>query len=286
MLTTCALAPIIATTLSPASYGTIYVNLGQTELESLPSNLSPILSQLLAALPLHGTLHVTHAASVVSSLRPELERVGFEILTEKDDSGALIAQKVPSTTASTTITNTAPSVPLSRPAAASLPLRRPTSDAARRSSKKAIWTLTPPTPGTPTVDAEALLTDADRARPEVCAPPTGGGPRRRKACKGCTCGLAELEAEEERNATVVLIDGAPDGSAREVKREERERLMKAAAAAPKMTSSCGNCALGDAFRCDGCPYRGELAVLLNALDLRSLFISALGVTSICYLIWS
>ena len=148
-------------------------------------------------------------------------------------------------------------MPLNRPAAASVPLRRPTTlDAAKRSTKKALWTLTSPTPGTPRVDAEALLTPADRARPEPCAPPSGNGTRRRKACKGCTCGLAELEAEEERNATVVLIDGAPDGGAREVKAQERERLMRAAAMAPKMTSSCGNCALGDAFRCAGCPYLG------------------------------
>lgn len=82
-------------------------------------------------------------------------------------------------------------------------------------------------------------------------------PRRKKACKGCTCGLAELEEDEKQNAKVVLVDGSQDGEAVVVEQSEKERLLNAARAAPKATSSCGSCFLGDAFRCRSCPFLGN-----------------------------
>jgi hypothetical protein len=123
----------------------------------------------------------------------------------------------------------------------------------------AIWDLTAPRGST--IDAESLLTDADKERPAACEPVKGGVGRRRKACKGCTCGLAEEEEAELQGslAKVVLLDGSEDGAASEVGPSEKERLSKAAKAAPKATSSCGSCFLGDAFRCASCPYMGKFS---------------------------
>ncbi|PFH52636.1 hypothetical protein AMATHDRAFT_56693 [Amanita thiersii Skay4041] len=182
----------------------------------------------------------------------------------------------------------------SHPSSIPLPNRKKTDP----TKKKALWTYS--SPSTPQIDAEALLTPADKQRPvPVCEPVTSSSapPRRKRACKNCTCGLAELEEEEEEKkranrsngSTFVLVDGSgqtttmtstptptptptttipragSDGSGSpglvgrlpvQTPLGEQERLVLAAKAAPNATSSCGNCYLGDAFRCAGCPYLG------------------------------
>lgn len=81
------------------------------------------------------------------------------------------------------------------------------------------------------IDEDELLTEEDRIRPVLEKPSdceVGAG---KKACKNCTCGRAEAEqAGESVKLTPEMLENP--------------------------TSSCGNCALGDAFRCAGCPYKG------------------------------
>ncbi|KAI0921779.1 electron carrier [Taiwanofungus camphoratus] len=229
-----------ATTLTPSSFSSVHVALSPLEYEALEPRLSELLSQVLSGLEPLGTLHILHVSTSLSNLSSDLVLAGFKVLSFTD--GTVIAQK-PAHSTSTPSKSTSVALPLRRKA-----------DPDRKASKKALWTLNAPT--TPSIDAESLLTDADRERPAACEPAVAGAPRRKKACKNCTCGLAELEADELAKSKVVLLDGAESGQTMEVPQSEKERLVAAAAAAPKATSSCGNCYLGDAFRCSSCPYRG------------------------------
>jgi hypothetical protein len=118
------------------------------------------------------------------------------------------------------------------------------------------------------IDEDTLLTEEDLQRPvnirkfnnprtiahllidwkaPECAPRAG---KRRRACKDCTCGLAEKIAAEDAakrsNADAQLKTlklGADD-------------LAEVDFTVQGKVGSCGNCSLGDAFRCDGCPYIG------------------------------
>jgi hypothetical protein len=227
-----------ATLLIPSTYTSIYVSLTPSEYDDLLPRLPTLLFQLFQGLSPSGTLHLTNLSTISDKLSSDLKLTGFTTVSTNESTGVVIVQK-----------------PAAVAASASLKLRRPQADAAKKASKKALWTLS--SPSTPTIDAEALLTPADRARPvPTCEPVTDGAPRRKKACKNCTCGLAELEEEEAKQRRVVLLDGKVDGQAIEVEQAEKERMLAALLAAPKATSSCGSCFLGDAFRCASCPYLG------------------------------
>lgn len=85
---------------------------------------------------------------------------------------------------------------------------------------------------------------------EACKPNT----KRRRACKDCSCGLAErLNAEDAAKRSAADADLA---KLQEGAKLQSDDLAEVDFTVQGKVGSCGNCALGDAFRCDGCPYIG------------------------------
>ncbi|MCJ1471105.1 electron carrier [Pseudocyphellaria aurata] len=99
------------------------------------------------------------------------------------------------------------------------------------------------------IDEDTLLGDEDLSRPVIqppsCRPAAG---KRRRACKDCSCGLAQrLEAEDAAKRATA------DQNLAKLRADD---LAEVDFTIQGKVGSCGNCALGDAFRCDGCPYIG------------------------------
>ena len=110
------------------------------------------------------------------------------------------------------------------------------------------------------IDEDALLTEKDKAKPNAEGEGVGCPPTR-KPCKDCTCGRKE-EEEMKENATpassVVKMD---------LENDPNDETFK---------SACGNCALGDAFRCAGCPYLGQPAFKENDGEGKVVMLDDLG----------
>ncbi|ODV65319.1 Fe-S cluster assembly protein DRE2 [Hyphopichia burtonii NRRL Y-1933] len=120
------------------------------------------------------------------------------------------------------------------------------------------------------IDENELITelkDSNLIIPKKCELPNGK--KRRKACKDCTCGLKEQEdAEELKQRSLqdnILGKMAQLATLEAMKIEEKlkkqikfneEELAEIDFTVEGKTGGCGSCALGDAFRCDGCPFLG------------------------------
>ncbi|ORX40918.1 cytokine-induced anti-apoptosis inhibitor 1, Fe-S biogenesis-domain-containing protein [Kockovaella imperatae] len=218
---------------------------GATTLPPAPLDLhlvipQPIPSTLLSMIPPSTTVHVH--------------------LGPSDDPAAIITamstfHPLPSTPSVLSFTAPSPHV---------VPLRTLKRNPTDRAKKSALWALDSPLLPD---GGRSLLTPEDKQRPECTIPDTSGKPvKRRRACKDCTCGLKELEEEEDaRSAAAVreaqksfFLEGDDDIPENVKKATEGMEgvwpVDKRAEA--KKTSSCNSCYLGDAFRCSSCPYLG------------------------------
>ncbi|XP_071573490.1 anamorsin homolog [Temnothorax nylanderi] len=75
------------------------------------------------------------------------------------------------------------------------------------------------------IDEDELLDESELVKPDASSLKVCATTGKRKACKDCSCGLAEELSGKD----------APENAVK---------------------SSCGSCYLGDAFRCASCPYLG------------------------------
>ncbi|XP_050303694.1 anamorsin homolog [Anthonomus grandis grandis] len=100
------------------------------------------------------------------------------------------------------------------------------------------------------IDPDDLLDEDDLKKPDPDTLKVCGTTGKRKACKDCSCGLADELAAEAQSGKVIDTGDAPK-------------------------SSCGSCYLGDAFRCSTCPYLGMPAfkpgekIQLSSTQLKS-----------------
>lgn len=282
-----------ATSLSPSTYPSAYVLLPPSEAQD-----ADLISLLHSSLRNNGQLAIKLVGNVdetsTKRTRGELIIAGFTNVVVQSD-GSITASKPASSGSSSLFSlksNGSSATPLNgasssstsngSSSSAALPLRRKLAGSQRvagsSTGKTSLWATAPaPT----SIDPESLLDEADRlvpkaARREDCDLESAliGG-RKKKACKGCTCGLRELEEEEEEarrtGASIIKLDEGendlPAGS--NVPGQKTEvtetivdengvtRVVKRIQVDTKgATSSCGSCFLGDAFRCSSCPYLG------------------------------
>ncbi|GAA5866372.1 hypothetical protein JCM3774_006636 [Rhodotorula dairenensis] len=239
----------------------------------LPANLvtSSLLTLLEPSLAAGGSFEVRGDAAEQEELLGELTLVG---LSGANKSGSSVIAVKPSVTSvplslkrPASALDPSAAVPLSLGGAAAAPSGSavPLPGRTSRAAKASLWAFTTAAASssgaaTPTIDESTLLTKEDLERPTLVQRADCDVKRTRRACKDCSCGLREILLDEKEQDDLVEAGFAaqPNATAGNASTNGATKPGKKPARKIKsgVTSSCGNCYLGDAFRCGSCPYLG------------------------------
>eukprot|EP01147_Barroeca_monosierra_P009398 gene9398-1645_t len=226
---------ISAVGLPPNSYDVVLCGFPAAPVSQYSSQL---LSQIAQTMVSSGHLHIReNAGRSPDDISFDLKLAGFvDISTSLEDDGVIKATcKTPAYAP-----GSASQLKLSSTSCDTTAVILAAIDQLSSDTTKAIWTLASDDFADGDLfadDGEEFLDDEDKAMASTA--PTrddcevvGGS---RKACKNCSCGRADAEVGNSKQMSV-------------------DQTMTAAGPIP--ASSCGNCYLGDAFRCASCPYLG------------------------------
>ncbi|SCZ90596.1 BZ3500_MvSof-1268-A1-R1_Chr1-3g02088 [Microbotryum saponariae] len=240
----------LATTLTPAQYHHISILLPSTLIT--PSLLGLIEPSLApgGVLQVHGQ-EAASSESVANDLKAVPAFAG-NIATDQKDPTVLLCSKPiaplsdPSSTSAPAASSSDAPSSTSAPSSVALPLR---SFRAAKAAKASLWAFTSSNgAATPTIDESTLLTPEDLERPSLVEREDCNVKKTRKACKNCSCGLRELLLQEKDDLGAA---GFAEGTTGVNGADPGVGTMGV-----NVTSSCGSCYLGDAFRCASCPYLG------------------------------
>nr|CAG4641266.1 EOG090X0FGQ [Eulimnadia texana] len=167
-----------------------------------------ILAEILRILTPNGILYARRSTEENEKLLTTFKLAGYKNVQETDGESSLISAEKPNfEVGSSSKLSFATSAP-----------------------KPSVWTLSDNLldDDVGLVDESELLNEEDLVTPSEASLRVCGTTGKRKACKNCSCGLAE----------------------------ELEQTAKPTNTPKAATSACGSCYLGDAFRCASCPYLG------------------------------
>ncbi|GJJ72387.1 anamorsin [Entomortierella parvispora] len=133
-------------------------------------------------------------------------------------------------------------------------------------NKAAVWTISANDDDDEELeDEDDLLDESDLVKPtkeQLEAPECGPNSLKKKKCKNCTCGMESEGEPEDEQGDVDMTDSSAGPVPQEAivasnaNRWKESAITEVVPKALQPKSSCGNCYLGDAFRCGSCPYTG------------------------------